>query len=190
MEHVVLGAGYTRTGDAIASNYLCMWWQNRCVSCDELWAAGSLGERAAGSCQLHGEKENDGGWVTGQRALKIHQLSVLGLEQRAMCVRVIDCSIVKGFMPSVVTLRYLPTVLDMRPTLLLGVGVAEFFSCDPREGLSAPRLMLPTVLYRQCGQSTLVAPPLTFLIANMDHRWFWRVPAGAFLWIWGSPENW
>lgn len=64
------------------------------------------------------------GWMSElQSGLKVHQSAVLDPGQCAMCVsgqnsRVLDGSIIHGFMPSVATLKYLPTVLDMRSNLL------------------------------------------------------------------------
>ena len=123
---------------------------------------------------------------TGRRALKVHQSAILDPGQRAMCITgqkswVLDGRIIKGFMPSVATLRHSPAVPDMRSNLSQGVRVAEFFSCDRRECFSTPRLMLPTVLYLECSQCTLHAPPLTFIIASTDHIQFWRVLTGTSL---------
>ena len=132
--HVVMEVCCAHTGDSIASNYLCALSRNwTAVYRATSYGAMSYGAMNPGIFMEKGSRllptapaKEKLGWMselqTGQRALKVRQSAVLDPGQCAMCISgqnswVLDGRIIKRFMPSVATLRYLPTVLDMGSNL-------------------------------------------------------------------------
>lgn len=157
------------------------------MSCGAV-SPGVFVERGTGFWQLQLQGKNR--WMSERLDSELWKpISELSLTLGDVCtwpdLWVLDGRIIKRFMPSAAALRHLPTVLDMRSKLSWGLRVAEYFSCDPRDGFSTPRLMQPPAVNLEWGQCTLNTPSLTFISVSMDHIQFWRAPTGGFLWVWG-----
>lgn len=128
--HIIMEVCCTHTGDGIASNYLHAWSQNQSA----VYPAMSYGAMSHGVMSPGIFVEKGSGLLPTTAAKgKLGWMSELQIGQSSESPSVscpwpwakchvynwpeLNSGIIRGFMPSAATLRYLPTVLDMRSNL-------------------------------------------------------------------------